>query len=433
MKRILRVLYTNKYIKKCYRGIRDLLMIVSKTIICIVPKDKNLLLFTAWFGERYSDNTMYLYEYLLKENKYKPVWTTKSRSVYEQLKAQNKPVVYTNSLKGMWTQIRARVLFSTIQLSDFNHFLLARCVFIDLDHGIAFKEVGYDIKENDNQYLEKHDQLAKKYIKYYMTTPSFLTSLMLQHSYHVNQNEIILTGKARHDYLFNNSTHNHDNRIYKIHKESKTIVYMPTHRSCGEVQMNMSEILDLDYIDNICGKYGYTFVIKKHFYHKNEKENLDIYNHIIDLTGQEIDAQDMLVNADILVSDYSSAYIDYLLLDRPLILYTYDLESYLKTERGLFVPFDKLDIGYQPQTKSEFNKALLDVLSNKEDKYFEKRNNAKKIYFDESLKNGQACKEIEGIVTKLISCGYATDWQTIRNKEEKRNGVKELSEYIKNM
>lgn len=421
-----------KCIRNVYRVIRDILMLFCKLIVSIVPKDTNLFLFTAWFGERYSDNTMFLYEYFMKETNHRVMWITKNKKVYEMLKAVGKPVVMRNSLGGIWNQIRAKVVFSTIQINDHNPFLLSRCIFVDLDHGIIFKQVGYDIDKN-NTYIERHDKIAKMFVDYYMTTPSYLTHLMMKHSYHIDEKHLLLCSKARLDYLFDETRWSKTTLINSIHQTSKTIVYMPTHRSCGAVTMNVSDILDLEFIDSICEEYGYTFVIKKHFYHKNEKEKLSCYRHIIDLTGEEIDAQDMLVNADILISDYSSAYIDYLLLNRPLVLYTYDLENYLEKERGLFVPFDKLDIGYQPKTKSELNDTLLDVLTNKADRYFEKRKNVKKIYFDESLKNGQACKGIEEIVTKLISCGYTTDWETIRYREEKRNGVKELSEYIVNM
>lgn len=421
-----------KIIRNLYRIIRDFVMLCIKAIVALVPKDNRLLLFTAWFGERYSDNTMFLYEHLIKNSKYKVMWITKNKKVYEKLKKECKPVIMKNSLSGIWMQIRAKVLFSTIQLNDYNTFLLARCIFIDLDHGIIFKQVGYDIDKN-NTYIEHHHILAKKFIDYYMTTPSYLTHLMMKHSYHIDEKHLIMCGKARLDYLFDKNKWSKSTIIYKIHREYRTIIYMPTHRSSGTIPIKINEILDLQFIEKLCEQYNCLFVIKKHFYHKDETEDLSQYNYIVDLTGEEIDAQDMLVNADILISDYSSTYIDYLLLDRPLLLYTYDLEKYLDTERGLFVPFDKLDIGYQPKTKLELNNALLDVLSSREDKYYHNRENAKKIYFDESLKNGEACIELEKIVSKLIAGDFATDWNQIRKREEAREGVIELSNNIINM
>ena len=59
---------------------------------------------------------------------------------------------------------------------------------------------------------------------------------------------------------------------------------------------------------------------------------------------EAIDTQDLLCLADVLITDYSSCYFDYLLLSRPIILFAYDLHSYV-AERGLYYPLDDLAMG----------------------------------------------------------------------------------------
>jgi CDP-glycerol glycerophosphotransferase len=54
-----------------------------------------------------------------------------------------------------------------------------------------------------------------------------------------------------------------------------------------------------------------------------------------------IDVNEVLAAADVLVSDYSSIIVDYLVLDRPVVLYVPDREQYEK-ERGLYVSLDDL-------------------------------------------------------------------------------------------
>lgn len=44
--------------------------------------------------------------------------------------------------------------------------------------------------------------------------------------------------------------------------------------------------------------------------------------------------------ADLLITDYSSAYIDFMVTRKPVISFAYDKESYLNEERGLFYNFD---------------------------------------------------------------------------------------------
>src|SRR5690606_20263275 len=54
-----------------------------------------------------------------------------------------------------------------------------------------------------------------------------------------------------------------------------------------------------------------------------------------------VDPNEMLGATDVLISDYSSILVDYLTLDRPLVLYVPDLLRY-KDERGIYVELDQL-------------------------------------------------------------------------------------------
>lgn len=419
-------------LRNIYRTARDGVMVLIKYLLFLIPKDNNLIVANAWFGQKYADNTMYEFEYLLTHTNYRLIWTTKNRKVYEQLKAERKPVVLSNSPIGLWTQIRAKMLLSTIQENDYNKFFLCNCILLDLDHGIIFKQVGFDINPNDYQLI--HDKIVKKFVQYYMTTPSYLTEKMMEHSYHITEDNIILCGKARFDYFFDEGLRKENASLKRIIGNRKTILYMPTHRSCGEKQMNMVELLDLPYINELCEKYGYVFIIKKHFYHRNEGTTCTSkYSNIVDITDSTFDAQELLYHADVLITDYSSCYIDYLLLNRPLILYTYDLDDYLKEERGLFISFNDLDIGYQPLTKSELNEALIDIVSSGTDRFKEKRERVKSIYFDESLAIGEARKEICLIIQKLMTGQFKMNWGPIAERELSKPGVADLVNSIKAM
>lgn len=414
------------------RYLRDFMLLIIKWMLFLIPKNKNLIMANSWFGQKYADNTMYEYEYLLTHTNYQVVWTTKNRQIYDKLKEEGKPVVKSDTIKGLWMQIRARMLLSTIQHHDYNKYLLCNCILLDLDHGIIFKQVGFDINPND-QYQYFHHSIIRKYVDYYMTTPSFLTEKMMEHSYHIRENNAILCGKARLDYFFDESLRNTSTLLAEAISGRKTIVYMPTHRTNGRKKIEIERIMDLRFIDELCDRFGYVFIIKKHFYHRDELTDTALYKNIIDLTQEAIDAQEMLFNADILITDYSSCYIDYLLLDRPLVLYTYDLEEYLKEERGLFVSFDRLNIGYQPKTKEQLNKDLMDIVSNSDDRYKDNRKNAKAIYFDQGLDIGNSRQEICNIINGLMDGTYRTEWESIRTREEKRSGVLELIHDIQTM
>ena len=272
-----------RLIKSVYRVLRDGCILLIKILLYFIPKDNTLVLLSAWFGEKYSDNTRYMYEYLLNTKEFTAVWYTRNKHVLKQLQDKSMPVVYAKSIKGIWLLIRAKFLLSTIQLNDFNQFFLCNCIYIDLDHGISFKQAGYDI-DKSNKYIERHENLVKLMTKYYVTASSYINSQMVKHSYHVDQRQIIFCGKPRDDIFFDESLKKGNEFVEKIKNGRKAILYMPTHRNCGRTKIDCENILDLITIDHLCEQNGWVFIIKKHFYHRNEKTNLDKYQNIYDIT-----------------------------------------------------------------------------------------------------------------------------------------------------
>ena len=125
--------------------LRFILVSISKFILTFIPKDDDLILFTSWFGKKYADSSRYMFEYFLYNKKYKVFWMSSDRVLYESLQAQSIPVVFSRSFKGIWYQIRAKMLVSSIQTADYNYLFLRNCVYFDLDHGFALKKAGYSI------------------------------------------------------------------------------------------------------------------------------------------------------------------------------------------------------------------------------------------------------------------------------------------------
>ena len=68
---------------------------------------------------------------------------------------------------------------------------------------------------------------------------------------------------------------------------------------------------------------------------------------------------------DVLITDYSSIYFDYMLLERPMIFLPYDLAEYEGTV-GFTIDYNKYAPGDKPNTFEEFIKCLLNVKNNPE-------------------------------------------------------------------
>lgn len=377
-----------------------ILIYISKLIIKLIPKQRNLIIFTSWFGTRYADNTMYVYERFLEEPKYESFWYTKSKLIYEELRRSGKPVILHNSLRYFWKIIRANVLFSTIQTSDYSPYLLSGCKLLDLGHGHPIKDIGSIGSNKKSKYLFS---LSKKFIKFYMVVTSDFAKNRASLDFNIPEKNIFISNFARND-VFNDLSLRvlKNDLITSIKKDRKAIVYMPTHRSDGIVKMNIHEILDLERIQKICYDNNFVFIIKKHFYHRLEKEDLSKYLNIYDISSEEnIDSQVLLSQTDILITDYSACFIDFLLLNRPIILYQYDIEEFQKNERSFFIPFTQLNIGEKPKNKLELNKTINEYISGYVDKYIEERVKLSMFYFN-SLEPNKGRDNALRILDKII-------------------------------
>lgn len=377
-------------------------------IFSLIPKEKGLVLCNAWFGQKYIDNTKYVYEYLLHNSNYKVCWITSNKEIYKELEVKGYPVVLSKSIKGIIKQIRAQAVFSTVQLQEYNTLLINNAIHIDLGHGHPIKDPG--LKKWSNHTLRVQTMYLQQNHYYGIKASEFAKEKYVDVVPGLDPSHIFISDFARNDVFVDSKLREGKNAIVDRYKNGyKAIVYMPTHRSDGRNVLNFVDILPLEHIQQLCEKYGYVFIIKKHFYHRNEIEDLSMYNRIFDITNEDnIDPQVLLYQADILISDYSACYIDYLLLNRKLCFYQYDSETFQNNERSLYIPFTSLDIAPIAYNREELTSQLAKLMMSEVDEYKERRNNFAPTYFA-NLNHANGCMKVKNILDTLMKEYYSNN------------------------
>ena len=111
----------------------------------------------------------------------------------------------------------------------------------------------------------------------------------------------------------------------------------------------------------------------------------------------------MLGNFDILITDYSSIYFDYLLLNRPIIFIPLDLEEYAQTRGFLLEPYDFWAPGPKVTTVDalidEIRKCLADPACYEEERVvvnnlinrFQDGNSSRRVWEEVLCKTGGPC------------------------------------------
>lgn len=119
----------------------------------------------------------------------------------------------------------------------------------------------------------------------------------------------------------------------------KIILFAPTVRDTnGYSNIDFDFEINWEDLDDFLGKNNFVFLIKRHptAIDNNLKIIKKEYTNIIDIG--DVSNYPLLAASDLLVTDYSGIYIDYLLFSKPIIFYGPDLEDYLK----IFDPYCKI-------------------------------------------------------------------------------------------
>ena len=131
-------------------------------------------------------------------------------------------------------------------------------------------------------------------------------------------------------------------------EDKRTVLYVPTFRRNTE--------LDLTGLIESIDKEKFDLVIKLHPLYRHVKNEAEDREGVI--FDDEFSSFDWLSAADIIISDYSSLVVESTAADRPLYLYTYDMDEY-RGSTGLNMDFEKEPIAdYVFSDAAELAKAL---------------------------------------------------------------------------
>jgi len=137
-------------------------------------------------------------------------------------------------------------------------------------------------------------------------------------------------------------------QLVKRRKQGSSVVfYMPTFRDLGNNPFQ-DGAMRLEAMDAFAREHDVLFVLKFHPYIDIDAPRLP---ETILLADSKSDAYPLLSLCDVLVTDYSSVFFDFLLLDRPMIFYPYDYEDYTTKNRELLFDYDEMIPG--PRVDSE--------------------------------------------------------------------------------
>ena len=314
------------------------------------PRDDTLWVFGAKGGAGFADNSKYLFVYTATERSHlRAVWLSRNDRVIEELQARGYEAYHADSVRGIALNLRAGVAFVSHGLADVNKWCCGGATTVSLWHGVGLKKVGWD-------YGFKTDRPSvwlRRYLVWRLfTQPDWVvvtSEAMVEpfaSAFLKPPERMLVTGYPRNDALTGalSTTEFETDDIYerceRLYENSTVLVYTPTYRE--ETDQYVRDHLDLAALDRRLAELDAYLVVKLHPWEAMDV-GPDEFARIVPMSS-ELDVYPLLRYTDALITDYSSIYFDYLLLDRPIVFYPFDLAEY-RAAREFYLDYERVTPG----------------------------------------------------------------------------------------
>ena len=343
----------NKSLKTLFFKISD----VTSKLNTLIPKKRDRIVIYSNWGFR--DNIRTLYQYLVDngyQDKYDIVCASNN---FYHLKKDNK-VKFVSIYNGLYYFLTSKYFFYSFGKYPIKP--TKKQMVVNLWHGMPLKKIGN--LENGMENID-YNFFTK------LVSSSDLFTPIMKAAFNANDEQILLVGNIRNDELFEEN-------------KDKNIIWMPTYRNSKNYHDSQDAIIfsldDLEFnrMNNLLAGYEYHLYIKlhpleeSHFKFKNNYSNIHMLSE--DIISQNYGTlYKFLGTTSALITDYSSVFLDYYLLNRPVAFTINDYEEYKEKRGFVFEDVKNLMAGPTISNFDELLKFLLSVMKS-EDEFCVERN-----------------------------------------------------------
>ena len=398
-----------RYIKYFPKIINPFLYILY-LLVYFIPRRKNRWVFGSGIGINFSDNAKYQFLYCNQNSEIKPYWISKNKELVKKLRDYGLKAYYKFSIKGIWVSINSKVYIYDSRTESINHWTSAGVYKVNLWHGSPLKNIDRDITVKHNAfYIGNHTRGLKRYLvrmlmPEWFVVPDFMIATSKKVKDYFNSafgsHYIEVTGYPRNDIIINPKLYSkylNDEQKIKDKLKNKTILYTPTFRDTNRFKRETPIVWDR--LNDLLKKYNATFLIKLHR-HDYSMVMKNTYSNIKVLES-ESDVYPLFEKIDLLITDYSSIFFDFLLTDKPILFYPYDKKNYIENDRAMYDDYDLVTPGKKAYNFDDLYILLNDFFCGKSGFITSNYNKIKLMYNQHN--DDQACLRVFNSIKKQLS------------------------------
>ena len=315
--------------------------LVFQAIYLIIPKHKKQILFASFGGRNFNDSPKAIYDEICRREEFKDwelIWAFVNPESIDIPRGKKIKIDSPSFFKAL---LQSRVWISNSGMDRDIFLNLKNVIKVETWHGTPLKKICGDEHQNTMGGNRKiKGKLDNKTIR---CAQSEFDQLLFQRLFHATKESILLCDLPRNDELLDYSTErkNAIRANLNIPNSKKIILYAPTYREylwddngknliAPPIHLNKwKEMLGSDYV----------LLFRAH-YAVGTALNIKTDDFVIDVSSYP-NLNDLYAISDMMISDYSSCFFDYSILDRPMFCFAYDLEEY-EEKRGLYLDLNEV-------------------------------------------------------------------------------------------
>lgn len=314
------------YVVRFLKKIKNFYNTMGSSNLASLEK-KNEILFIG-FDYRYTGNSRYLYEEMIKKQYDNVYFVTTNELVSKERRIVPNSKDFFNKLYS------SKIVIFESWIPD-KFVKPNNAIWINLWHGTPLKKMLFDSNEGEiivdkpNHKIQKYNAIRKMD---YLVVDNKNISKYFETSFLMSPEQILSYGYPRVKYLIDNKNNKKlkteiRNKL-NVSKDKKIVMYLPTWRDynySNKGELDFDYFLDKDKLNKYLDDDNYVIISKDHVFLRKAK----------DVTMTDIETQELLLVSDFVITDYSSVIYDAFAIDVPVCIIAKDYEKYSKS-RGLY-------------------------------------------------------------------------------------------------
>ena len=321
---------------------------ILQYIDCLFVKKRKKVLFVVKDKTHFSGNLRIVLSMYLSKNKEK-VYIYKDGILLPKLQVELESlgaiVLSKFTFYSIWHILTAGTVILSHNPRDAH--ITKKCkgrMIVNLWHGVAIKKIELLMSNIDKEKLILLENNSRLYDLVFASSKQ--DKITNSKAFGIPMEKVSICGLPRYEILKNNYIcgpllQDEENRILHIKSDKRLVLFAPTFREKNVSAIEQITATEWNELNDFAAKENIIFGIRPHPYDIKhlppDMAKLSCFHLFENSEFTEVNI--LLKHTDILIVDFSSVWIDYLLLNRPIVGFAKDFTWYMEKERGCIYDF----------------------------------------------------------------------------------------------